>query len=141
MNVLAIRAVMTASTSGAAMPAITPANGVAAAPIVHRAPPFIAKVRFADPTDLADKRESMSTMSNTDPFDARLRIVDRMGRTEEGRAALLVYERLLTARAITDSLLPGATPADVVAVLAVLSPLTDACVAAELARMSSASGT
>lgn len=83
----------------------------------------------------------MSTMNTTDPFDARLRIVDRMGRTEEGRAAFLVYERLLTARAITDSLLPGATPADVIAVLAVLSPLTDACVAAELARMTSSSGT
>lgn len=83
----------------------------------------------------------MSTLSNTDPFDARLRIVDRMGRTEEGRAALLVYERLLTARAIAESLLPAATPGDVVGILAVLSPLADACEAAELARASSTSGT
>ena len=83
----------------------------------------------------------MNTRTTTDPFDARLRIVDRMGRTEEGRAAVLVYERLLTAKAITDSLLPGATPADVIALLAVLSPLTDACVASELARMNSTSGT
>ncbi|MFC7408738.1 hypothetical protein [Hydrogenophaga atypica] len=83
----------------------------------------------------------MNTLSNTDPFDARLRIVDRMGRTEEGRAALLVYERLLTARSIAESLLPAATPADVVGILAVLSPLADACEAAELARSSSTSGT
>lgn len=83
----------------------------------------------------------MSVNSNTDAFDARLRIVDRMGRTEEGRAAVLVYERLMTARAIAESILPGATPADVVGVLAVLSPLADACEAAEQARMISSSGT
>lgn len=76
----------------------------------------------------------MSTLSNTDPFDARLRIVNRKGETEEGRAARLVYERLMTARAIADSLLPGATPADVVAILGVLSPLSDALEAAEIAR-------
>lgn len=83
----------------------------------------------------------MTTLTNTDPFDARLRIVERNGSNEEGRAAVLVYERLMTAEAIARSLLPKAKPADVVAILAVLSPLADALVAAETARMMSDMGT
>lgn len=83
----------------------------------------------------------MSILSNTDPFDARLRIVDRNGGTEEGRAARLVYERLLTAESIARSRFVSHTPSDVLAILAVLSPLADACEAAEKARMTSAVGT
>ena len=58
----------------------------------------------------------MSLTKGTDKFDARLKILQRAAPMYEQKAAIALYERLRTARAIAESLLTEPSSADVVAV-------------------------
>lgn len=57
----------------------------------------------------------------SDAFDARLAVLQRAGAPEaEVTAAIAVYERVRTAKAIAQALLPGATDAELVALAAAM---------------------
>ena len=78
----------------------------------------------------------MNTKTTVEPIDARLDVLTRKGRGEEADAAIAVYERIKSARAIAESLLPTATAADVLAIASALDLEINAARAAESTRMS-----